>query len=166
MQVCVQTVCAFWIKGMCMKGDNCGFLHEMIPERMPECNNFLKRGVCNDQDCPFKHSKDGILECNMYALGFCIYGPECRYKHTRRQGPPPPPEMVEAAKPKAFRDINRVVNSVNKNVVADVAHKRPRCVALLIGPCYQQCENYARRMLQHVATGMKASALRVQFFFR
>jgi hypothetical protein len=22
-----QTVCAFWLKGMCMKGESCGFLH-------------------------------------------------------------------------------------------------------------------------------------------
>ena len=127
-EAAMQTVCTFWIKGMCMKGENCGFLHEMIPERMPECANFLKRGVCNDPDCPFKHSKEGILECNMYALGFCIYGPDCRYKHTRRPGPPPHPSEVEAAKPKSFRDINRVVNSVNTNVVAEVAaSKRQRC---------------------------------------
>jgi cleavage and polyadenylation specificity factor subunit 4 len=111
-----------------MKGDNCGFLHEMIPDRMPECTNFLKKGVCDDPNCPFKHSKDGILECNMYALGFCIYGPDCRYKHTRRPGPPPDPATVEAAKPKGFRDINRVVNSVNKNVVTEGTLKRPRCV--------------------------------------
>ena len=26
-------------------------------------------------DCPYKHSMDAIKECNMYKLGFCIYGP-------------------------------------------------------------------------------------------
>lgn len=122
----VQTVCAFWIKGMCMKGDNCGFLHEMVPERMPECTTFLKKGFCNDPDCKFKHSRENIKECNMYALGFCIFGPECRYNHTRKAGPPPDPSTVEAAKPKAFRDINRVVNAVNEDVANDGPAKRPR----------------------------------------
>eukprot|EP00892_Ulva_mutabilis_P003802 jgi/Ulvmu1/1794/UM119_0012.1 len=121
-----KTVCAFWIKGMCMKGDNCGFLHEMVPERMPECTTFLKKGFCNDPDCKFKHSRENIKECNMYALGFCIFGPECRYNHTRKPGPPPDPSTVEAAKPKAFRDINRVVNAVNEDVANDGPAKRPR----------------------------------------
>ena len=26
-------------------------------------------------DCPYKHTTDTIKECNMYKLGFCIYGP-------------------------------------------------------------------------------------------
>lgn len=124
--LCLQTVCAFWIKGMCMKGDNCGFLHEMVAERMPECATFLKKGFCNDPDCKFKHSRENIKECNMYALGFCIFGPECRYNHTRKPGPPPDPSSVEAAKPKAFRDINRVVNAVNEDVANDGPVKRPR----------------------------------------
>jgi cleavage and polyadenylation specificity factor subunit 4 len=52
----------------------------------------------------------------MYRLGFCVYGPLCRYKHTRLSGPPPDPETLEAAKPKEARDINVVVNMVNKGI--------------------------------------------------
>jgi cleavage and polyadenylation specificity factor subunit 4 len=117
---------------MCMKGDACGFLHEMIPERMPECQTFLKKGFCPDPDCVFKHTRENIKECNMYALGFCIFGPECRYNHTRKPGPPPDPSTVEAAKPKMFRDINRVVNAVNSDVAGDAGptSKRPRYVTL------------------------------------
>jgi hypothetical protein len=115
-----------------MKGDACGFLHEMIPERMPECQTFLKKGYCPDPDCPFKHTRENIKECNMYALGFCIFGPECRYNHTRKPGPPPDPSSVEAAKPKMFRDINRVVNAVNQDVAGENEGagpaKRQRCV--------------------------------------
>jgi hypothetical protein len=29
---------------------------------------------------------DEIKECNMYKLGFCIYGPQCRYKHKPAPG--------------------------------------------------------------------------------
>eukprot|EP00803_Ostreobium_quekettii_P002826 evm.model.scf_3485.1 EVM.evm.TU.scf_3485.1 scf_3485:9772-12347(+) len=78
-----QTVCTYWLKGLCMKGDSCGFLHQLDPQRMPVCRSLLKYGVCKEPDCLFKHSLDDIKECNMYKLGFCIYGPQCRYKHTR-----------------------------------------------------------------------------------
>lgn len=47
----------------------------------------------------------------MYKLGFCVYGPRCRFRHTRVPGPPPPPETFEAAKPRDFRNINLIVNS-------------------------------------------------------
>ena len=39
----------------------------------------------------------------MYKLGFCVYGPRCRFRHTRLPGPPPEPETVDAAKPREFR---------------------------------------------------------------
>ncbi len=39
----------------------------------------------------------------MYKLGFCVYGPRCRFRHTRLPGPPPHPETFEAAKPRDFR---------------------------------------------------------------
>lgn len=71
----MQTVCTYWLRGLCMKGDACGFLHQFDPARMPVCRNLLKNGVCKDVDCPYKHSMEEIKECNMYKLGFCIYGP-------------------------------------------------------------------------------------------
>ena len=39
----------------------------------------------------------------MFKLGFCVYGPDCRYRHTRLAGPPPSPGTVDAAKPRDFR---------------------------------------------------------------
>ena len=32
---CLQTVCTYWLRNMCMKGDTCGFLHQFDPEKMP-----------------------------------------------------------------------------------------------------------------------------------
>lgn len=121
---------------------------------MPVCRNLLKNGVCKDLDCPYKHTTDEIKECNMYKLGFCIYGPavssclmlpmlvcmnslsgnaftfftshtptlpailfvQCRYKHTRLNGPPPDPTTVEAAKPREFRNITVVANQANQGI--------------------------------------------------
>lgn len=84
---------------------------------MPVCRNLLKFGVCKEPDCPYKHTTEEIKECNMYKLGFCIYGPACRFKHTRQTGPPPDPELLEAAKPKEFRNINIVANQANEGIL-------------------------------------------------
>ena len=54
--------------------------------RMPVCRNFQKTGECKDIGCQFKHDDEEIRECNMYKLGFCIYGPQCRYKHKKVTG--------------------------------------------------------------------------------
>jgi cleavage and polyadenylation specificity factor subunit 4 len=43
-----QTVCTYWLRGLCMKGDTCGFLHQFDPERMPVCRSLLKYGVCKE----------------------------------------------------------------------------------------------------------------------
>jgi cleavage and polyadenylation specificity factor subunit 4 len=101
-----------------MKGDSCGFLHQFDRDRMPTCRTMVRRGVCTEPDCPFKHTTEDIKECNMYRLGFCVYGPTCRYKHTRLPGPPPDPTVVEAAKPREHRNVNAVVNSVNVAITA------------------------------------------------
>lgn len=114
-----QTVCTYWLRGLCMKGDTCGFLHEFDPNKMPVCRNLLKYGACKEPDCPYKHSTEEIKECNMYKLGFCIYGPACRFKHTRLPGPPPDPELLEAAKPKEYRNINIVANQANEGILPE-----------------------------------------------
>ena len=101
-----------------MKGDSCGFLHMFDSERMPTCRAMVKHGVCREPDCPYKHTTEDIKECNMYRLGFCVYGPTCRYKHTRLPGPPPDPSTLEAARPKTVRNVNAVVNSVNIGITA------------------------------------------------
>ena len=69
-----------------MKGETCGFLHQYDSDRMPVCRALLKHGECKERDCPYKHNLDEIKECNMYKLGFCIYGAQCRYKHNKRPG--------------------------------------------------------------------------------
>jgi cleavage and polyadenylation specificity factor subunit 4 len=102
-----------------MKGDTCGFLHEFDPERMPVCKNLLKFGQCKEADCPYKHTTDSIKECNMYKLGFCIYGPACRFKHTRATGPPPDPSRLEACKPKEYRNINIGANQATEGILPD-----------------------------------------------
>lgn len=50
-----QTVCTFWLRGLCMKGDTCGFLHQLDASRMPVCRTFARTGQCREADCPYKH---------------------------------------------------------------------------------------------------------------
>ncbi|KAI4306340.1 hypothetical protein L6164_029627 [Bauhinia variegata] len=89
-----QTVCRHWLRSLCMKGDACGFLHQYDKSRMPVCRFFRLYGECREQDCVYKHTNEDIKECNMYKLGFCPNGPDCRYRHAKTPGPPPPVEEV------------------------------------------------------------------------
>ena len=89
-------MCTYWIKGLCMRGDACGFLHEYDKSKMPLCRAFARFGHCDDPTCPYKHDEREIKECNMFKLGFCVYGPQCRYKHTLAPGPPPPASRAAA----------------------------------------------------------------------
>ncbi|XP_047333425.1 30-kDa cleavage and polyadenylation specificity factor 30-like [Impatiens glandulifera] len=89
-----QTVCRHWLRGLCMKGEACGFLHQYVKSRMPVCRFFRIYGECHEQDCSYKHANEDINECNMYKMGFCPNGPNCRYRHAKLPGPPPPVEEV------------------------------------------------------------------------
>ncbi|KAI3681044.1 hypothetical protein L6452_35826 [Arctium lappa] len=89
-----QTVCRHWLRSLCMKGEACGFLHQYDKSRMPICRFFRLYGECREQDCVYKHTNEDIKECNMYKLGFCPNGPDCRYRHAKLPGPPPSVEEV------------------------------------------------------------------------
>ncbi|KAG8385217.1 hypothetical protein BUALT_Bualt03G0019200 [Buddleja alternifolia] len=89
-----QTVCRHWLRSLCMKGDACGFLHQYDKSRMPVCRFFRLHGECREQDCVYKHTNEDIKECNMYKLGFCPNGRDCRYRHAKLPGPPPSVEEV------------------------------------------------------------------------
>jgi cleavage and polyadenylation specificity factor subunit 4 len=78
-----------------MKGNQCGFLHQFDKQRMPTCRFYAKYNECKEPDCPFKHSLEDVKDCNMYKLGFCIHGTNCRYRHPRSDGAPP--DIHEAA---------------------------------------------------------------------
>ena len=84
-----------------MKGDTCGFLHKFDTQRMPVCRNLLKFGTCKEPDCPYKHTTEEIKECNMYKLGFCIYGPAVRTHASSQRG------GEEAAAPPGARSWHR-----------------------------------------------------------
>jgi len=97
-------VCKYWLRNSCVLGDRCEFLHRNDRDKLPICDEYKKYGFCKDYpDCPFKHEVENISECNMYRLGFCVYGDKCRFKHIKYPGPPPEPGAFEASKPKQFR---------------------------------------------------------------
>lgn len=89
-----KTVCRYWLRGLCMTGDACGFLHQYDKSRMPVCRFFRLNGDCREQDCIYRHTIEEIKECNMYKFGFCPNGLGCRYRHVKLPGPPPPVEEV------------------------------------------------------------------------
>ncbi|KAF8819095.1 zinc finger (CCCH type) motif-containing protein [Cardiosporidium cionae] len=66
-------VCRHWLKGMCMKGDFCDFLHQLDYARMPICRHFVKYRYCADLKrgvCLFKHPLESTnLEETAIAVG-------------------------------------------------------------------------------------------------
>lgn len=75
-------VCRHWLRDLCMKGAACEFLHQYDLSKMPICRHGDR---CKIKDCPFRHiSEENRMECAFYRSGFCIHGPFCRYKHTKR----------------------------------------------------------------------------------
>ncbi|XP_952344.1 uncharacterized protein TA12825 [Theileria annulata] len=56
-----SVVCRHWLKGMCMKGEFCDFLHQLVYSRMPPCKSVEKNSFCTDRlkgCCIFKHTGD------------------------------------------------------------------------------------------------------------
>jgi hypothetical protein len=84
-------VCRHWVLDLCMKSEDCEYLHELNPARMPECRWGEK---CQVPDCIFKHTKDeDRAECSFYKIGFCRKGPTCRFRHVRRAPEECPDEL-------------------------------------------------------------------------
>ncbi|EQC42870.1 hypothetical protein SDRG_00589 [Saprolegnia diclina VS20] len=74
-------VCRHWLRGLCMKGDNCEFLHQYDMSKMPECRWGME---CQVPECPFRHVPDeDRMECAFYKQGFCSHGSACRYRHVK-----------------------------------------------------------------------------------
>ncbi|XP_042489472.1 30-kDa cleavage and polyadenylation specificity factor 30-like [Macadamia integrifolia] len=61
-----KVVCSHWLRGLCMRGDACMFLHQYDKSRMPICRFFRFYGRCREQDCIYKHITGDIKECKMY----------------------------------------------------------------------------------------------------
>ncbi|KAG2290993.1 hypothetical protein Bca52824_037662 [Brassica carinata] len=119
-----QTVCRHWLRGLCMKGDACGFLHQYDKARMPICRFFRVHGECREQDCVYKHTNEDIKECNMYKLGFCPNGPDCRYRHAKLPGPPPPVEEVL----QKIQQLTSQTQTQTQNTADQTSHPLPRGV--------------------------------------
>ncbi|RLN55021.1 hypothetical protein BBJ29_006855 [Phytophthora kernoviae] len=81
-------VCRHWLRALCMKGDNCEFLHQVNyftllydMSKMPECRWGME---CQVPECPFRHVPDEErVECAFYKQGFCSHGSSCRYRHIK-----------------------------------------------------------------------------------
>lgn len=75
-------VCRHWLRGLCMKGSACEFLHRYDLSKMPFCH---RGDQCMERDCPLKHIKqENKLECVFYSQGFCRHGRFCKYKHSTK----------------------------------------------------------------------------------
>ena len=64
-------VCRHWLRGLCMKGETCEFLHQYDMSRMPVCR---WGDQCKVKDCPYKHVNEADQpQCVFYQQGFCEF---------------------------------------------------------------------------------------------
>ncbi|CAB9502459.1 expressed unknown protein [Seminavis robusta] len=74
-------VCRHWLRGLCMKGSSCEFLHQYDLSKMPVCH---RGDQCQQKDCcPFQHPSKRP-ECTFYNQGFCVRGAHCRHAHIKK----------------------------------------------------------------------------------
>lgn len=85
-----SSTCTHWLRGLCVKGSACDFMHDASPEYMPICK-FYKVGQCaSDEVCMFRHvapPRAYTSICSNYVKGFCELGPKCRHQHVKRRRP-------------------------------------------------------------------------------
>lgn len=79
-------VCKHWLRGACVNGENCVYLHEYDIRFVPQCAFFERLGECTNPECPFIHARpeEKIPECAPYRRGFCPLGPDCPLRHVLR----------------------------------------------------------------------------------
>lgn len=53
-----NTVCMYWIRGLCTKGYDCEYLHIYDESKIQRCH-FWEKNACKNEDCTFRHI-DGI----------------------------------------------------------------------------------------------------------
>mmetsp|Transcript_22310 Transcript_22310/g.88562 ORF Transcript_22310/g.88562 Transcript_22310/m.88562 type:complete len:294 (-) Transcript_22310:351-1232(-) len=75
-------VCRHWLRNLCMKGEQCEFLHQYDVDRMPLCRWGIH---CKVPDCQYRHvAEDDKPQCVFYQQGFCIHGLSCKYRHVKQ----------------------------------------------------------------------------------
>lgn len=71
----VLTVCKHFLRGLCIMGKNCEFLHEYDLRKFPECWWWGTYGFCSAGDeCLYYHPKVRKRQCEDYDRGFCRLG--------------------------------------------------------------------------------------------
>ena len=101
------TVCKHYLRGLCIMGKNCEFLHEYDLRKFPECWWWGTYGFCSAGDeCLYWHPRERKRDCEDYERGFCrlgerraglfemkgamlikwnwMTGPECPRRHVRK----------------------------------------------------------------------------------
>ena len=73
-------ICDHFRRGICVKGEDCDFRHDITP-----CRFFEQAGKCiNGANCQYKHIQS---VCKNFSRGFCSMGKGCKNLHKRVEKP-------------------------------------------------------------------------------
>lgn len=85
-----KSLCIYYLRGNCLKGDSCNFLHskeikestnlQKYKVHQPLCSVYFATGRCDDPDCTLVKP----IICYHHLYGRCKYGKNCVKFHVNR----------------------------------------------------------------------------------
>ncbi|KAF1332730.1 Cleavage and polyadenylation specificity factor cpsf30-like, partial [Globisporangium splendens] len=85
-------VCRHWLRALCMKGDNCEFLHQLAREECPETADFSLQSKVADEENVKRRKAQPVNEFYKIAIckhwekqGSCPFGDECHFAHGEKE---------------------------------------------------------------------------------
>uniref|UniRef100_H3AVH9 Zinc finger CCCH-type containing 6 n=1 Tax=Latimeria chalumnae TaxID=7897 RepID=H3AVH9_LATCH len=73
-------ICKYFLEGRCIKGDQCKFDHDVVPEKKKEICKFYLQGYCTKgENCFYMHNE---YPCKFFHTGTkCYQGDNCKFSH-------------------------------------------------------------------------------------
>ncbi|XP_028830191.1 zinc finger CCCH domain-containing protein 8-like [Denticeps clupeoides] len=74
-----RLICKHFLRGRCIKGDDCHFEHTFEGVKKNELCKFYVQGCCSKENCIYMHS---TFPCKFFHLGRkCLLGESCKFSH-------------------------------------------------------------------------------------
>lgn len=78
--------CQFFLKGLCKKGEDCKYRHDIEQKPLSQLCKFHLTGGCSNKACLFLHDTTKYPCRYLYVTGRCDKGLECCFSHERFKG--------------------------------------------------------------------------------
>ncbi|KAI1887228.1 hypothetical protein AGOR_G00204030 [Albula goreensis] len=77
MEVQGRHICKYFLRGACIKGDQCNFEHDLNVKKMELCKYYVQ-GFCTKENCIYMHN----ILLYIFTMGTCSQDFPCKFFHT------------------------------------------------------------------------------------